>query len=134
MSDTGVLQRLGDAQKVIAKWCQPRALALPDIKARLRTYQVLTPAPRDAPYEEHSQPDDAWAGFHVKRRLPIPNMVFETIMSRTPVATLALFPDIGRACITVDHRLYLWDYAHGYVLAADPDTMPLSTMNCLRMR
>jgi len=37
MSDTGVLQRLGDAQKVIAKWCQPRALALPDIKARLRT-------------------------------------------------------------------------------------------------
>jgi len=37
MSDTGVLQRLGDAQKVITKWCQPRALALPDIKARLRT-------------------------------------------------------------------------------------------------
>ncbi|WFD19497.1 hypothetical protein MCAP1_001729 [Malassezia caprae] len=106
MSDTGVLQRLGDAQKVIAKWCQPRALALPDIKARL--------PPRDAPYEEHSQPDDAWAGFRVQRRLPIPSMVFETITSRAPVATLALFPEIGRACITVDHRLYLWDYAHGH--------------------
>lgn len=35
------LERLGAAQKLIAKWCQPGALALPDIKARLRTLQCF---------------------------------------------------------------------------------------------
>lgn len=71
------------------------------------------PAPRDAPYEEHTQADDPWASFSVLRRLPIPSSVFETITSRAPVATLALFPAIGRACITVENRVYLWDYANG---------------------
>ncbi|KAI3627188.1 NUP170 [Malassezia furfur] len=99
------LERLGAAQKLIAKWCQPGALALPDIKARL--------PPRDAPYEEHTQADDPWASFSVLRRLPIPSTVFETITSRAPVATLSLFPAIGRACITVENRVYLWDYANG---------------------
>lgn len=70
-------------------------------------------APREAPYEEHTHPEDAWTGFSVQRRLPIPSIVFETITSRAPVATLALFPDISRACITVENRLYLWDYANG---------------------
>jgi len=31
-------QRLSDAQKFIEKWCQPGALTLPDVKARLRMY------------------------------------------------------------------------------------------------
>ncbi|WFC97802.1 hypothetical protein MYAM1_000522 [Malassezia yamatoensis] len=99
------LERLGSAQKLIAKWCQPGALALPDIKARL--------PPRDAPYEEHTQTDDPWASFSVLRRFPIPSAVFETITSRAPVATLSLFPAIARACITVENRVYLWDYANG---------------------
>ena len=94
---------------------------------------VLTPAPRDAPYEEHSQADDPWATFAVQRRLPIPASVFETITSRAPVATLALFPEIARACITVENRLYLWDYAHGYVLCSrlnlPTGTRRLSTMS-----
>ena len=98
-------ERLSDAQRLLEKWCQPGALTLPEVKARLPS--------RDAPYEEHTQPDDAWTGFRVRRRLPIPGMVFETITSRAPVATLALFPEIARACITVEKRLYLWDYARG---------------------
>lgn len=110
-----LLARLDEAQKLIAKWCQSDALALPELKARLRTFWVADAAPRDAPYEEHTQGDDAWAGVRVQRRLPIPSKVFETITSQAPTATLALFPEIGRACITVEHRVYLWDYAAGYV-------------------
>ena len=106
------LERLGEAQRLIAKWCQPGALALPDIKARLRMW-TTDAAPRDAPYEEHTQADDPWASFSVLRRLPIPSTVFETITSRAPVATLSLFPAIARACITVENRVYLWDYANG---------------------
>ena len=99
------IDALGDAAKLIARSIQPGALALPDIKSRL--------PPRDAPYDEHSAADDAWAPFSVLRRLPIPSVVFETITSRAPVATLALFPEIARACITVENRLYLWNYTEG---------------------
>lgn len=40
MSDAAarLQQRLSDAQKFIEKWCQPGALTLPDVKARLRMY------------------------------------------------------------------------------------------------
>jgi len=37
MSDA-TLERLGEAAKLVAKWCQPGALALPEIKSRLRAY------------------------------------------------------------------------------------------------
>ncbi|PKI85193.1 Nup170p [Malassezia vespertilionis] len=97
MNDAASLEQLGEAQRLLAKWCQPGALALPDIKARL----------------QHTQQDDPWASFYVQRRLPIPPNVFETITSRAPVATLALFPEIARACITVENRVYLWDYQGG---------------------
>ncbi|WFD33810.1 hypothetical protein MCUN1_000630 [Malassezia cuniculi] len=102
---TDALERLGHGQKLLAKCLQPGALALPDAKARL--------PPRDAPYEEHTAPDDPWASFRVQRRLPIPAAVFETITSRAPTATLSLFPEIRRACISVDNRVYLWNYAEG---------------------
>ena len=68
-------ERLSDAQRLLEKWCQPGALTLPEVKARLPS--------RDAPYEEHTQPDDAWTGFRVRRRLPIPGMVFETCLLYT---------------------------------------------------
>ncbi|WFD30312.1 hypothetical protein MSPP1_001330 [Malassezia sp. CBS 17886] len=105
MDAGSLLERLGDAQKLVDKWMQPGVLALPDLKTRI-------PA-RDAPYEGHSLADDPWASFRITQRLPIPSSVFETITSRVPVATLALFADIGRACITVENRLYLWDYEGG---------------------
>ena len=99
------LERVAHADKLLAKCLQPGALALPDAKARL-------PA-RDAPYDEHAAPDDPWAPFRVQRRLPIPAAVFETITTRTPTATLSLFPAVRRACISVDNRVYLWNYAEG---------------------
>ena len=101
-ADPYSLPALQDAVDTIRK-CQEGRINLPELKAR-------TPL-RDAPYQEHRT--DPWIGFEKTRTLPIPNEVFEGIKGASPTATQALFPEIRRACITVDNKLYLWNYLEG---------------------
>lgn len=96
------LESLSEAEKTFRN-CEHSRIALPEIKQR-------TP-PRDAPYNEHRL--DAWVGFEKTRTLPIPPDVFTGIKSSSPTATQSLFPDIQRACITVDNKVYLWSYMDG---------------------
>ncbi|PWZ03611.1 nucleoporin-domain-containing protein [Testicularia cyperi] len=96
------LESLREAEATFRR-CEQGRIVLPEIKQR-------TP-PRDAPYQEHRL--DPWTGFEKARTLPIPPDVFTGIKSASPTATQALFPDIQRACITVDNKVYLWSYMEG---------------------
>ncbi|EPQ25974.1 uncharacterized protein PFL1_06429 [Pseudozyma flocculosa PF-1] len=78
-------------------------ITLPELKARL-------PERNDAYYEHRSDP---WLAFEKTRTLPVPPEIFDGIKGLAPIARQALFPDIQRACITIDHQLYLWNYAEG---------------------
>ncbi|KAN0061167.1 hypothetical protein ACQY0O_006902 [Thecaphora frezii] len=78
-------------------------LTLPELKSRIPM--------REAPYHDHRS--DPWIAFEKTRTLPIPAQVFDNIKPTNPIARQALFPDIQRACITVDNQLYLWNYLEG---------------------
>jgi hypothetical protein len=41
---------------------------------------------------------------------------FELIVETQLTTQMGLFPEIQRAYITVDNRLYLWNYLNGYLL------------------
>ncbi|PWN48325.1 hypothetical protein IE53DRAFT_319628 [Violaceomyces palustris] len=102
--DPWSIDSLREAEGVVKRSEEGRVI-LPELKARLPL--------RDAPYQDHRTAEDPWVGFEKSRTLPIPRDVFEGIRGDSPTATQALFPEIRRACITVDNKLYLWSYLEG---------------------
>ena len=85
-------------------------------------------------------PDDVRVPYQKRRFVGIPDGLFQhfesayfviaTLALSSPAAFIAahvtthmgILPDIERVWVTVDHKLFLWDYNDGYVnnLTCDP--------------
>ena len=49
------------------------------------------------------------------------SLVLELIIETQLSTQMGLFPEIQRAYITVDNRLYLWNYLNGYAIYPSMD-------------
>jgi len=56
-------------------------------------------------------PAHAWEPFVRINSHTIPDVIFEQYNRVTSYTLMGLFPEIKQAWVTVDNRLYMWDYA-----------------------
>lgn len=66
-----------------------------------------------AQYQYKLQLLSPWAPLEKRRMLSIPDAVIEASSSAETYAAQGLFPEIDRAWIVIDSRLYLWNYLDG---------------------
>lgn len=66
-----------------------------------------------AQYQYKLQLVSPWAPLEKRRMLSIPDAVIEASSSAETFAAQGLFPEIDRAWIVIDSRLYLWNYLDG---------------------
>ncbi|KAK9481221.1 Nup133 N terminal like-domain-containing protein [Lipomyces japonicus] len=55
----------------------------------------------------------AWVPFERSKTVNIPDIIFEQYNKTECYTRMGLFPQIKRAWITVDNRLYFWNYSNG---------------------
>ncbi|KZS96128.1 nucleoporin [Sistotremastrum niveocremeum HHB9708] len=68
----------------------------------------ISPPPSYVP--QHETP---WQLYHAKTEIKIPTPLFSHFQNTTTQSDLGLFVEIGRAWITIDNKLFLWDYVEG---------------------
>lgn len=73
----------------------------------------------------------AWKPFFRSEVVNIPDAIFEQYNSTECFTQMGLFGDIQRAWITVDNRLYLWNYANGQDFQAYEDHA--QTITCVKL-
>jgi nuclear pore complex protein Nup155 len=59
------------------------------------------------------QLESPWEIYRKKRTIPIPEALFNHFRTASTQTVLGLFPELDRAWITVDEKLFIWDYQHG---------------------
>lgn len=77
------------------------------------------------------QTSPAWKPFFRSEVVNIPDAIFEQYNSTECFTQMGLFGDIQRAWITVDNRLYLWNYANGQDFQAYEDHA--HTITCVKL-
>ncbi|WBW73527.1 nucleoporin, WD repeat Nup155 [Schizosaccharomyces osmophilus] len=68
-----------------------------------------------------SQPLNGWKPFYLRSVINIPDRIFEQYNRTECFTQMGLFSEIQRAWITVDNRLFLWDYLSGQNFQAYED-------------
>ncbi|KDQ20540.1 hypothetical protein BOTBODRAFT_26554 [Botryobasidium botryosum FD-172 SS1] len=58
-------------------------------------------------------PNEAWVPFHKRKTVPIPEGLFLQYEPTTSKSAMGLLLEIDRAWITINHKLFLWDYVDG---------------------
>ncbi|KAK4538539.1 hypothetical protein CDCA_CDCA18G4564 [Cyanidium caldarium] len=62
---------------------------------------------------EYVRSDAVHAPFRISRSVPVPRAIVDQYQFLECKSFMGLLPEIGRAWITMDHRLFLWDYVEG---------------------
>ncbi|KAG8993106.1 hypothetical protein FRB94_011063 [Tulasnella sp. JGI-2019a] len=57
--------------------------------------------------------NEAWIPFIQQKRIALPQQILDDYGFANPHSTMGILPDIDRVWITMDERLYLWDYIEG---------------------
>ncbi|KAG5647653.1 hypothetical protein DXG03_009006 [Asterophora parasitica] len=63
-------------------------------------------------------PDDYRVPFQKKKFVGIPEGLFEYFQAVSGVTHMGLMPDIERAWISYDHKLFFWDYVDGHEISS----------------
>ncbi|TIB10278.1 hypothetical protein E3P92_02688 [Wallemia ichthyophaga] len=66
-------------------------------------------------------PSPSWNAFVKRKTIHLPDSLFEQYNRLQCRCFMGLFPDIDRAWITIDNKLYLWDYVDGIDFASYED-------------
>ena len=62
---------------------------------------------------EYVRSDAVHAPLRISRSVPVPRAIVDQYQFLECKSFMGLLPEIGRAWITMDHRLFLWDYVEG---------------------
>ncbi|KAG8885546.1 hypothetical protein FRB98_001774 [Tulasnella sp. 332] len=57
--------------------------------------------------------NEAWIPFVQQKRVALPQQILDDYGFANPHSTMGILSDIDRVWITMNHRLYLWDYIEG---------------------
>ncbi|KAN0100556.1 Non-repetitive/WGA-negative nucleoporin C-terminal domain containing protein [Tylopilus felleus] len=101
------LPALSAAARVLHDVFLRDAQSIPDIG------DILPPAgpPSSASYSVF--PDDYRVPFQKRRLVGIPDALFQYYNTTNVTSHMGLLPEIDRVWISIDHKLFLWDYIHG---------------------
>nr|GAT44113.1 nucleoporin [Mycena chlorophos] len=66
-------------------------------------------------------PDDTRVPFQKRKLVGIPEALFQFYNSTTVNSHMGLMPEIERAWISIDHKLFLWDYIEGQEISSFVD-------------
>ncbi|KAJ7225588.1 nucleoporin [Mycena pura] len=66
-------------------------------------------------------PDDTRVPFQKRKLVGIPEALFQFYNSTSVNSHMGLMPDIERAWISIDHKLFLWDYIEGHEISSFVD-------------
>ncbi|KAF9462165.1 nucleoporin [Collybia nuda] len=66
-------------------------------------------------------PDDIRVPFQKRRFVGIPEGLFQYYDSASVTSHMGLMPEIERAWISIDHKLFLWDYIDGHEISSFVD-------------
>ncbi|KAH0838249.1 nucleoporin [Lanmaoa asiatica] len=58
-------------------------------------------------------PDDYRVPFQKRRLVGIPDALFQYYNTTSVTSHMGLIPEVERVWISIDHKLFLWDYIHG---------------------
>ncbi|KAK6340747.1 hypothetical protein TWF696_009071 [Orbilia brochopaga] len=85
---------------------------------------------------DYENTDQERAPFHRTNVFDIPDQIFEAYNQVQVLTKMGLFAEIGRAWITVDHMLYLWNFSSGgdFQEYAEPSKNNILAVNLLRPR
>ncbi|KAG8219746.1 nucleoporin [Butyriboletus roseoflavus] len=88
-------------------------LFLKDVQSIPDIADLLPPTgpPSSASYSVF--PDDYRVPFQKRRLVGIPDALFQYYNTTSVTSHMGLIPEIGRVWISIDHKLFLWDYIHG---------------------
>ncbi|KAL0951292.1 hypothetical protein HGRIS_008003 [Hohenbuehelia grisea] len=109
------LAALQAAAAVLLDQVNKDAQSIPDLGEAL-----ITPGPQaSASYSVY--PNDYRDPFQKKRHVAIPEALFEYYNSANVMSHMGLLPEIGRVWISIDHKLFLWDYIEGQEISSFVD-------------
>ncbi|KAG9314302.1 nucleoporin [Chiua virens] len=110
------LDALTSASRVLHDFFLKDAQIIPDAGDLL-----LPPAgpPSSASYTVF--PDDYRVPFQKRRLLGIPDALFQYYNTTSVTSHMGLLPEIDRVWISIDHKLFLWDYIHGQDISSFVD-------------
>ncbi|KAF8647929.1 hypothetical protein AX16_006461 [Volvariella volvacea WC 439] len=108
------LQALQNASRVLQDQFLKDAQIIPDLGDALAAGGSMSAA-----YSVH--PDDFRVPYQKKRFKSIPEGLFQYYDSANVTSHMGLMPDIGRVWITIDHKLFLWNYVEGQEISSFVD-------------
>lgn len=106
------LASLQNASRVLFDQITKDAQIIPDIGDTLNT-------PASASYSVF--PDDIRVPYQKRRFVGIPEGLFQYYDSASVTSHMGLMPEIERVWISIDHKLFLWDYNDGQEIASFVD-------------
>ncbi|KAF7306859.1 Nucleoporin [Mycena indigotica] len=72
-------------------------------------------------------PDDTRVPFQKRKLVGIPEALFQFYNSTSVNSHMGLMPEIERAWISIDHKLFLWDYVEGQEISSFVDQPDIIT-------
>ncbi|KZT30631.1 nucleoporin [Neolentinus lepideus HHB14362 ss-1] len=66
-------------------------------------------------------PDDYRVPYQKRRLISIPDAIFQYYEIASPISHMGIMPEIDRVWITIDNKLFLWDYVEGQELSSFVD-------------
>ncbi|KAF8078700.1 nucleoporin [Lyophyllum atratum] len=116
---------LQNASRLLQDRFTKDAIIIPDLGETLTS----TPGQVSASYSVF--PDDYRVPFQKRKFIGIPEGLFEYFEAVTGVTHMGLMPQIERAWISYDHKLFFWDYVDGHEINSFMDQTEVISDVCL---
>ncbi|KAF9519855.1 hypothetical protein BS47DRAFT_1387799 [Hydnum rufescens UP504] len=102
MAEDAKLVSLAKANRILGDQFARDSVRIPD------PGDVILGASSSSSYA--STPNHAWAPFEMRKTMMIPDELFADYEPTKSTCSMGLFPDIDRAWIALNNKLFLWDY------------------------
>ncbi|TIB67852.1 nucleoporin-domain-containing protein [Wallemia mellicola] len=112
MSLEAFYKPLEEARKSINDWLTKDAELVPELDELMNS---------SASTSYTLPPSGSWSAFVKRKTIHLPDTLFEQYNRVQCRCFMGLFPEIDRAWITIDNKLYLWDYVDGIDFASYED-------------
>ncbi|RDB29219.1 hypothetical protein Hypma_015604 [Hypsizygus marmoreus] len=109
------LPALQNASKVLQDWFAKDASIIPDLG------DLLTSPSGQVSASYSVFPDDLRVPYQKRKFIGIPDGLFQFYDTASVISHMGLMPEIERAWISIDHKLFLWDYIDGHEISSFVD-------------
>ncbi|KAA1468695.1 nucleoporin [Dentipellis sp. KUC8613] len=105
------LPALQNGSRILQDYFTKDAQSIPDLGDMLN----IPGLPSSASYSVF--PDDSRVPYQKRRLITIPDALFQFYNTTEVASHMGIIPEIEKAWIAIDHKLFLWDYVEGQELS-----------------